>query len=36
MILEDFFIDDTINVNWDFVWSLPHFCDLDKDEQNPR
>ena len=36
MILEDFFIDDTINVNWDFVWSLPHFKEMENTQQNPR
>ena len=36
MVLEDFFIEDTLNVNWDFVWSLPHFKEMENTQQNPR
>ena len=34
--IEDFFIKDTININWDFVWKLPHFCEMRNTQQNPR
>ena len=36
MTLNDFFIGDTLTLNWDYIWTLPHFCDMHKTEQNPR
>lgn len=36
MVLDDFFIKDTIEINWDFVWKLPHFCEMRNTQQNPR
>ena len=32
--IEDFFIKDTIDINWDFVWGLPHFREMEKTQQN--
>lgn len=34
--IKDFFIGDTLNINWGFVLDLPYFRDMDKTEQNPR
>lgn len=36
MDLKDFFIGDTLVLNWDFVWALPHFKDMENTQQNPR
>lgn len=36
MTLNDFFIGDTLTLNWDYIWTLPYFCEMDKTEQNPR
>ena len=36
MTVSDFFIGNTLDINWDFVLTLPHFCDLEKTQQNPR
>jgi len=36
MVLEDFFIDNTLNLNWDFILKLPHFRDMENTMQNPR
>jgi putative nucleotidyltransferase with HDIG domain len=36
MTINDFFIGDTLDINWEFVLKLPHFCDLEKTQQNPR
>ena len=34
--LKDFFIGDTLVLDWDFVWTLPHFKDMENTQQNPR
>lgn len=36
MTINDFFIENTLDINWDFVWSLPHFCEMETTQQNPR
>lgn len=34
--IEDFFKENSFEINWDFVLTLPHFCEMDKTQQNPR
>ena len=36
MILENFFIKESLEIDWDFVWGLPHFRDMRETQQNPR
>ena len=36
MKIDDFFVKDTIEINWNFVWGLPHFCEMRNTQQNPR
>ena len=36
MTKNDFFIGDTLNINWDFVLTLPYFKEFETTQQNPR
>lgn len=36
MELKDFFIGESFELNWDFILELPHFCDMENTQQNPR
>ena len=36
MVLDNFFIKESLEINWDFVWTLPHFKDMENTQQNPR
>lgn len=36
MILENFFIEDSLEIDWDFVWGLHHFKNMRETQQNPR
>lgn len=37
MTINDFFIsDNSYQIDWEFVWNLPHFCEMKNTQQSPR